>query len=230
MRKLFVSLPQGGSGPDDLLGRLLKQQALGELAFTDVEIRSNLLGLLVGCIPTTSKAAALVIDELLRRPEVLQAAQRAAHDGDSALVTRFVREAIRFAPQAPGLFRLAKRDVNIAAGSSHATTIEQGHMVFAATQSAMLDGEVVDEPDEFRLDRPDSHNLHYGAGMHTCIGRYVNDVQIPATVEAVLRLPRLRRAAGDAGQLVMSGNFPDHLAVEFDAGGVGDTSDVTTTD
>lgn len=211
-------LARGGTGPDDLLGRLLAQQTLGEQAFSDLEIRSNLIGLLVGCIPTTSKAATLALYELLRRPDELRAAAGAARDGDEARVSEYVQEAMRFAPQAPGLFRKAVRDVQIAGGTRHATTIEAGHVVFAATQSAMLDGDIVEDPDEFRPGRPDGLYLHYGAGLHTCIGQYVNRVHIPAIVTALLRLPGLRRADGEHGDLVMEGNFPDRMRVEFDPG------------
>lgn len=210
-----AELADGQAARDDLLGRLVGQQTLGEKAFSDVEIRSNLIGLLVGCIPTTSKAAALAIDELLRRPRELAAAQQAAQSDDDELLSRYVREAMRFAPQAPGLFRVAQRDVRIARGTRHEASLDRGHVVFVATQSAMLDGEVIDEPDEFRVDRPEGDYLHYGAGMHTCIGQYVNRVQIPIIVKALLRRPGLCRAPGGPGELVMAGNFPDSLRVQF---------------
>jgi cytochrome P450 len=210
-----AQLAAGHPGPDDLLGRLLAQQVLGD-AFSDQEIRANLIGLLVGCIPTTSKAASLALDELLRRPAELEKAQQAAGVGDDVTVACQVREAMRFAPQAPGLFRHVRREVTIGAGTWHATQLSPGDVVFAATQSAMLDGEIVRDPDAFRPDRPDTDYLHYGAGLHACLGRYVNDLQVSAIVGSVLRLSGLRRAQAEGGELVMAGNFPNSLTVEFD--------------
>jgi hypothetical protein len=52
--------------------------------------------------------------------------------------------------------------------------------------------------------------------MHQCFGRYVNVVQVPELVKAVVGLKGVRRARGSAGQLSYEGPFPDHLVVEFD--------------
>jgi cytochrome P450 len=212
---LVAGRKKAGTHQDDVLGRLLQEQVLGAAAFTDTEIRSNLIGLLVGMIPTTSKASALALDELFRRPRELAGARAAVHAGDEALLRRYVTEAMRLAPQAPGLIRHTVIDYPIARGTHHETLIPAGTVVFAATQSAMLDSAVVPSPEQFRLDRPDSAYLHFGAGMHTCFGRYVNPVSIPAIVRAVLSLPDARRAPGPAGELTVDGAFPTSMTLEF---------------
>ena len=58
--------------------------------------------------------------------------------------------------------------------------------------------------------------LHWGYGLHTCFGQYINQVQIPGILKPLLKRKGLRRAAGDAGQLQYSGPFPSSLKVEFD--------------
>ena len=63
-------------------------------------------------------------------------------------------EALRFARQGPGLFRKAMRDCMIAERTHHETELRRGTTVFAATQSAMHDDDVVDDPGDFRTDRP----------------------------------------------------------------------------
>ncbi len=207
--------PRSGKHEDDVLGRLLQEQALKDSAFSDQEIRSNLIGLLVGMIPTTSKASALALDELFRRPRELAEAQAAARAGDNVLLGRYINEAMRLAPQAPGLIRHAVVDYPLARGTHHETLIPAGTVVFASTQSAMLDDAFVPAPEEFRLDRPDSVYLHFGAGLHQCFGRYVNPVSISAIVRAVLSLPDVHRAAGPAGRLSVVGNFPTSMKLEF---------------
>ncbi len=104
-------------------------------------------------------------------------------------------EGMRLAPQGPGLLRKASRDFTVAEGSGHETTIRAGTLTFAATHSAMLDDDVVDDPDEFRIDRPPHHHLHFGTGMHACFGRFVNAEQIPAIGMALLRRPGLAASA-----------------------------------
>ena len=102
----------------------------------DVTIRNNLLGLLTGAIPTTSKCCAQALDELLKRPDMLAAAQKAAMAGDDTLLTQYIFEALRFHPNNPGVFRVAAEDYVVGKGTAHATLIPTGTHVLAATQSA----------------------------------------------------------------------------------------------
>ncbi len=211
-----IAARKGHGGADDVLGRLVAMQATSETALSDEEIRSNLFGLVVGFIPTVATATTLAIDALLQRPEALASAQSAARADDNDAVRAHVWEAMRIAPQGPGLLRRCLRDFVVAEGSHHETKIPAGTMTFAATQSAMLDGDVVDDPDEFRTDRPAHHYLHFGAGMHACFGRFANAMQIPLIAKAVLRRPGLARAPGSAGALHKAGPFPASLSVTYE--------------
>ena len=200
---------------DDVLGRLIEMQAMPEAAFSDEQIRTNLIGIVCGFIPTIATATTLAIDQLLARPDALAGAQRAARAGDLDGVRAHMWEAMRLAPQGPGLLRRASRDFTVAEGTGHETTIRAGTMTFAATQSAMLDDDVVDDPDEFRIDRPPHHHLHFGMGMHACFGRFVNAEQIPLIAKALLRRPELARAPGADGELRKAGPFPESLVVTY---------------
>jgi cytochrome P450 len=182
----------------------------------DAQLLNNLFGLVVGAIPTTSAAVARALDELLRRPTELKAAQAAARAGDTALVTKYVFEAMRFNPLGPGVFRIAAQDFEVAGGTSRETVIPAGRPVLVALQSASFDSDRVPRPDEFDIERPLPEYLHFGFGLHTCFGRYINAVQIPLIVQSVLRKENLRRAPGDAGKLTVDGPFPSSLTVEFD--------------
>ena len=197
---------------NDVLGRCLLLQSVGLPAMDDVSIRNNLLGLLVGAIPTTSKCCAQALDQLFDRPEQLKGAQAAALQDDDALLGKYVFEALRFNPNNPGVFRVAAEDYRVAKGSLHGTTIPKGTSVIAATQSAMFDERKVDQPNAFRIDRPEYLNLHFGYGLHTCFGQYVNRVQIPGILKPLLKCPGLRRA----GTLQYDGPFPSSLPVSLD--------------
>lgn len=202
---------------DDVLERCLVMQDAGMPGMDDTSVLNNLFGIVVGAIPTTSAAVALALDELLRRPAELAEAQAAAQAGDTALVTQYVFEALRFNPLGPGVFRHAAQDFQVAGGTRHATTIPAGRPVLVALQSASFDGDRVPSPHTFSLERPLPEYLHFGFGLHTCFGRYINAVQIPLIVQSVLRMRNLRRAPGDAGKLQKDGPFPASLTVEFDA-------------
>ncbi len=207
--------PQRGSH-DDVLERCLQLQDAGVPGMDDLHIRNNLFGLLVGAIPTTSKAATHALDQLLDRPDQLAKAQAAAQADNNGLAAQYVFEALRFHPINPGLFRVAAQDYVVAKGENRERKIPKGTLVLAATQSAMFDDLEIDAPHEFRIDRPDYHYLHYGYGLHTCFGQYINQVQIPRIVAALLKKNNLRRAPGDAGKLKNEGPFPVSMTVEFD--------------
>ena len=85
-----------------------------------------------------------------------------------------------------------------------------------ATQSAMMDCLKLKSPRQFRLDRPDYQYMHFGFGLHTCFGQYINRAQITRIVKAVLKRQGLRRAAGQEGQIQYAGPFPVHFVLEFD--------------
>jgi len=192
-------------------------QDAGVPGMDDETLVVNLFGLVVGAIPTTAAMVARAIDELLRRPRELALAHEAAARGDTALVTRYVSEAMRFNPLGPGVPRFVLADYTVAAGSARATTLKAGMKVLVSLQSATFDSARIDEPGEFRIDRPAYNYMHFGYGLHTCFGQYINMVQIPRIAQAVLARPNLRRADGVAGTLQVDPPFPSHLIVEFDA-------------
>lgn len=201
---------------DDVLERLLTMQAQGMDGLSDDDVLEKLFGIVVALIPTTSGAAARAIDELLRRPAELQRAQSAARVDDYATILQCILEALRFNPLGPGVFRIAAADYTLAAGTSRATTIAQGTRVLAALSSAMMDGTILSDPHDFRLDRPAWQYMHFGYGLHTCFGQYINMVQLPRILAPVLRRSNLRRADGGAGELALNGPFPASMTLCFD--------------
>ena len=201
---------------DDVLARCLQLQASGTPGMSDLDIRNNLIGLIIGAIPTTATVCTLALDELLRRPDELAGAQRAARAGDDARLSSYVFEALRFNPLSPAMFRRANQRFVLAKGELRATSIDAGATLLVATQSAMFDDRRIDAPHEFRLDRSPRDALHFGYGLHTCFGQHINRVQIPAILKPLLRRQNLRRADGPAGQYQKSGPLAGSLSVRFD--------------
>lgn len=204
------------SQPDDVIGRCLALQKAGVPGMDDTDIRNNLLGLLIGAIPTTSKCCAQALDELLKRPDKLEEAREAARADNDTLLAQYVFEALRFNPNNPGVFRTTAEDYVVAKSTMHATKIPRGTSVIAATQSAMFDERFVESANEFRTGRPAYVYMHFGYGLHKCFGEYINRVQIPGILKPLLKRRGLRRAEGAAGQLEYRGPFPSSLCVLFD--------------
>ena len=205
-------------GPEDVLSRCLALQRAGAPGMDDISIRNNLLGLLIGAVPTTSRAATQALDQLLLRPDALAGAQQAARDDNDALLADHVFEALRFNPVNPVIYRRAARDTVVAAHTLRQRRIAKGTMVMAANLSAMFDPLALDAPNRFRTDRPAGHYILWGDGQHTCFGAHINRVAIPGLLKPLLQRPGLRRAAGPAGQIDTADTpFPVHFGVQFGA-------------
>ena len=207
-----AALTAGVDVPDDVLTRLLRFQGDDDPSFFDISIRHNILGNIVGWIPTVSNSLARAVNVLLEREDELEGAQAAARAGDVELVGRYAWEALRFSPQNFALLRLVESDQVIAAGTDRETKVPAGSTVFAATLSAMHDERAIDDPEEFKVDRPWSDYMLFGHGLHTCYGRQIVRSQLPALMTALLEGPEIERA----GKLKWDGPFPSSLAVRFD--------------
>lgn len=205
-----------GSPKDDVLGRCIAMQARGEPGFADDQIRTALMGFVVGGPPQPPMVVPQALEQLLRRPEALVGAQAAARSGDDALLAGYVFEAMRFDPLAPALPRVALEDCTIAQGARRARKIAKGTAVLAAMSSAMMDERRVPAPRSFNPRRLPHEYIHFGYGLHTCFGIHMNKVLLPLMLKALLKRPSLQRAPGADGQLQKSGAFAKQLYVVFE--------------
>jgi len=200
------------------LGRLLALRGSSRPWLDENTVRRNVSGLIVGAIETTSKFVAHSIDELLRRPEIIAGAREAAVTNNIEAVRRYANEAVRFNPHAPLMLRYCATETALAVNTPRERRLRAGSTVLVGTLSAMFDSEAFASPNEFRIDREVEY-LHFGYGVHRCFGYYINSVQIPELMAALLRLPNLRRASGGDGRILYEGPFPDRLILKFDSGG-----------
>lgn len=212
----LIAVRKCAAPKDDVLGRCLDLQRLGLPGMDDATIRTNLVGFIVGGLPQPPMVAPQAMEQLLRRPEALAQAQQAAIGDDDQKLAALIFEAMRFDPLAPALLRTAAEDYKIAAGSLRARTIRKGTTVAAGVRSAMHDGRRVPRPEVFEPTRRPYQYMHFGYGLHTCFGLYINMALLPLMLKPVLRCKNLRRAAGPNGHLTKQGIFADRLDVTYD--------------
>ncbi len=202
---------------DDVLNRCLALQKSDVPGMNDLGIRNNLIGLIIGAIPTLSKASVFAMDELLRRPDALARAQKAARTDNDGLLENYIWEALRFNPHQPLVYRRAVRDAVIAPSTLRQRTIPKDAMLLAATLSATFDTYAVSNASAFQPFRTFETYIPWGHGLHTCFGAAINRAVIPAMLKPVLMRPGLRRADGAEGEMDRSTPFPAHMVLEFDA-------------
>lgn len=216
----------------DVLTRLVKNNTTEFVAPRSAEddrIRTNIMGTLVGGVETTQAAIVQSLNQLFMRPDVFEAARRAALAGDIKTVEKYVWEALRFHPVFPFVVRYAEEDMVLKSGAK----IPKGYHVLASTHSAMFDETVpsFENSNEFNINRDQSKFFHLGYGHHRCLGDNVALVEVPEVVMALLKLPNLRPVSGQLGQLDFrkrtksnalkadeyDSSFPEQFSVEYDA-------------
>jgi cytochrome P450 len=205
-----------GSGRDDVLGRLISMQTEGDAGLSDVRIRDMLLWSVAGMIDNVNTAVCSATDHLLGHPDALHGATAAAMAHDDEQLQAYVLEALRFRTPTPVVTRLTTQAYTLSAGTRHETTIPAGTLTFAGLGAAMMDGSAIDAPSEFRLHRPAEHYLHFGTGLHRCLGVHIAMAQVTTMLARVLTLPGVRRGRGATGRLRVVGAFPKTFIVDFD--------------
>jgi cytochrome P450 len=101
--------PWSTAAGDDVVSRLLRMTGAGLSTMEPARVVSNICGLLVGAIETTSQAINLATEQILRRPDVAAKAIAAAHANDVGTLDPIVREALRFNPITSFVVRVAAR-------------------------------------------------------------------------------------------------------------------------
>ncbi len=149
-----------GAAPNDVLGRLLQIEDGGE-ELPRRQLRALVRNLITGGLTTTSQLVGNLLYEILRDPAVEHALRR-----DDDALARAIEESLRLAPPILFMARGCVRDVEVGG-----CPITAGTRVLAGLASANRDERAFDQPDAFRLDRPNSeHHLSFGYGPHVCPG------------------------------------------------------------
>ena len=198
------------SGSDTVLARLVRDRP--DDARTRLQARAVLVGMIVGFVPTNTIAGGHILEMLLRRRgwsrrphEMMEESAHAAEMGDDDRLGRCLFEALRFMPINVGRFRICAEHHRIGG-----VLIRRGEVVLAMTESAMFDSRQVKRRRSFDPTRPASHLMHFGFGMHWCLGFMIARAQITQTFKALLPLHPER-----ASPMTYWGGFPEHLHVTF---------------
>jgi cytochrome P450 len=162
--------------PNDVF-RTLAETVIEGVPLTDQEIVTQLHFMVQAGVHTTRGAITHLVERLLVEPALFAQLQ-----ADRTLVANYVEESLRH--DAP-VQRTSRR-------CTHATEIggvslAEGAWVEMGISSANRDEAVYDDPDAFRLDRPQPRNhLAFGAGSHICPGAALARLEGTLAVEVLL--------------------------------------------
>ncbi|MDX6758016.1 MULTISPECIES: cytochrome P450 [Streptomyces] len=179
----------------DVLSRLLQAAQTEEAGggFSDAELRDQLITLLLAGHETTATGLAWALHELVRRPEQLRRAQRAADEGDDAYLTAVAKEALRLKPVVYEVARQLTQPLTVGG-----YRLPAGATVMPAIGMVQSDPVYHDQPDRFRPERfldgqpPANTWIPFGGGARRCIGAGFALLEATVALREVLRRYEIR--------------------------------------
>ena len=180
----------------------------------DAHLRSYLMGMIVGYLPTNTNANGRILDVVLGSRVGHDAALAAAHAGDYDAMLRVVHESLRMNYILPGLWRTTDTTREIGAGTGKAgKTIEAKRLIYISFMAAMMDPRRIEDPKRFDPTRSPDVYMIYGHRFHWCVGAMIADAMMQEIFMAVMKREPKRES-----KLVMNGNFPWNLELSYAAG------------
>jgi cytochrome P450 len=188
---IFAEIAERRQAPDlaersDVLSRLIVAGAPGEDdtdALDDVELRDQLVTLLLAGHETTATALAWSLYELGRAPDLL----RRAREGDQELLEAVLKEAMRLHPIIPMVVRTLMEPATVG-GIAFPAGVTVGPSIVVAHRRA----EPFSEPERFDPGRflgqnpPPNTWIPFGGGVRRCIGAGFSLMEGVAVLREVL--------------------------------------------
>ena len=179
---------------DDVLAMLMAARDEDGNAMTDVELRDELMTLLVAGHETTASQLAWAFERLAREPEVSATLTDAVDDGDDAYVTATIRESLRSRPVLPNVQpRLVKRPITVGDWD-----YEPGCCLVPNAYLVHHDPTIYPDPYRFRPERflerePGTYTwIPFGGGRRRCLGAGFAQLEMHAVLRAMYSQARVR--------------------------------------
>jgi cytochrome P450 len=176
-----------GDRHDDMVTRLIYTEIDG-LRLTPVEIRTQLISLILGGNETTRHLIANILARLAVDPALL-----ARLHADPSLVAAAVEESLRLEPPIHQMIRTVEKPLD-----RFGPEMRPGDKIVYAVASANRDEQVFVDADDYRLDRPNGKDhLAFGDGPHICPGQAIARLEGRVTTEVfVERVGRVAPVPG----------------------------------
>ena len=162
---------------DDLLSDLVNARIDDERPLDDAELMSILQQMMVAGNETTTASLAGGLVQLIRHPE-----QAAKVRADPSLIANLVEEVLRLESPTAGLWRVVKRDTELAG-----VPIKGGTMLLLRFAAANRDPARFPDPDAFDVERKNARShVAFGRGIHMCVGNMLSRKELAVAFEVLL--------------------------------------------
>jgi cytochrome P450 family 135 len=177
----------------DVLSVLLQARDEDGNGLSDVELRDQLVTLLIAGHETTATAIGWAFERLLRHPEAMRLAVEDAHDGDGSYLDAVAKETLRLRPVLPVVARRLSRPMTVAgvdlpAGADLAPCIYLLHH-----REDLYPQPYAFRPERFVGVKPGTYTwLPFGGGVRRCLGASFALFEMQVVLRTILRSKRLR--------------------------------------
>ena len=183
---------------EDMLSMLLTARDEQGNSMTDVEVRDEIVTLVVAGHETTATALAWAFERLAHTEGSTEALHRAVTDGDDLYLTAVSQETLRLRPVLDVVVRQVNRPVEIAGYS-----FEKGEMIVPCIHLLHRREDIYPDPLEFRPSRwkdvkPGTYTwIPFGGGVRRCIGASFAMAEMEIVMKAVAQAGVLEPVGGD---------------------------------
>jgi hypothetical protein len=174
--QLVADREKRGDAADDIVNKF-RHVEVGGRKLVPEEIASHLSMLIIGGSETFPKTLANAMRRLAEHPD-----QRAWLRSEPKAIPEAYREALRFDMPTQFLCRVATKPLTVGG-----CEIAPGQGVLFLYASANRDEREFEKPDIFDVKRKPARILSFGAGIHTCIGLHVAQMEARVCLEEALR-------------------------------------------
>jgi cytochrome P450 len=187
------------TGGTDVLAMMIEARDDQGDAMTDVEIRDELITLLLAGHETTATSLAWTFDQLLAHPHTFAKLQNELAAGHDAYLDAVIRETLRVRPIVPLIGRHVAKPFQLGKW-----LIPPGNRIAPSIYLAGRNRDAYPWPERFDPDRwigvkPDPYTwLPFGGGIRRCIGMAFAQFEMRVVLQTVVPRARMRLADGAA--------------------------------
>jgi cytochrome P450 len=183
---------------DDILSMLMQARHEDGAPMSDVELRDELMTLLVAGHETTATALSWAVERLVHSPEKLRRLEREVADGEDAYLDAVIAETLRLRPIIPLVVRRTTEPIEIGG-----RPLPEGTTVAPCIHLVHRRPDVYPEPHRFLPERfldnpPGTYTwIPFGGGVRRCLGASFAQFEMKAVLLTVLSQVRLRAAGSE---------------------------------
>ncbi len=191
---------------DDVLSLLISARDEDGVAFTDVELRDQLMTLLVAGHETTATGLTWAIERLSRTPRVRDLLAASVVEGGDEYLDAVVRETLRIRPPIVNVPRTTTGPVELGGHRLEPGTAVAAMLSLTQRRRDLWPAPLAFRPERFLEGKPLPYSfVPFGGGIRRCIGASLAMLEMRVVLRAVMRSFGIEPAPGSEERIQLYG-------------------------